>query len=332
MTDRNRQRYSNVRRGRLVMALIVMLVGLAVAIPTLDVPERFFRVYERLSAKFGLRAANPLLEPITVAKVDDGDACDAAMPRHAAQMRFEGIPASHWRQQPGRLFVDNGHMYPVVLLITDIQGEQEYQAVSLHPGRGAQLQVPVGDYGVIALAGRSWCNMAQGFVDGAEVSVPQMLRIRADQAVRLGLKPYGSNPADMMFSFSESLGVPLADGVEGQGSLMLYRRGMHYVVEGTVNNQPLTFMVDTGATITSIPKKFAKEAGITQCAPNKARTANGIAKTCEAIAYELSIGQFRLRDVEISYSDKLSQPLLGMNVISLFHMEQQGDVMRLSRR
>lgn len=329
MRKEYRRQHGDVRHGKLFLALVAMLIALGVAFPALDVTARFSRVYDRLSAKLRPAQSAPLPAPVTL---DEHDACDAALPQHGRQVRFAGIAASHWTQQMGRLFVSNGHAYPVVLLVTDPQGEQEYQAVALHPGRGTQLQVPVGDYGLIALAGRAWCNLAQGFVDGAEVPAPQPLAIRAERAVRVGLLAFGSQPHELMFSFSASLGRASGEGVEGYGSLVLQRHGMHYAVEGTVNDRPLTFMVDTGASITTVSRAFAREAGLQACVPHKVQTANGIAHACKAVARELSLGQFRLHDVDVSIIENPGMPLLGMNVIHRFRMEQQGDVMRLSAR
>jgi predicted aspartyl protease len=63
-------------------------------------------------------------------------------------------------------------------------------------------------------------------------------------------------------------------------------------------------------------------------------TANGLADICIANAKELTLGQFTLKNVEINYGKGMSDDvfLLGMNVIGLFKLEQQGDVMRLSKQ
>lgn len=226
----------------------------------------------------------------------------------------------------------NGHAYPVALLITDLAGEEEFEAVMLHPGRGAQIEVPVGDYGVIALSGRTWCNLADGFTDGVEVRASQNLAIQPERVARLGLRSYGRAPGDVMFSFGQSLGLTASTGVEGFGSLVMHRRGMHYMVEGTVNDTPLTFMVDTGATVTTVSREFARLAGLGHCVPHKTSTANGIATACKAVASELSLGQFQLHGVDVDIMDNPGDSLLGMNVIGQFRLEQQGDVMRLSAR
>jgi aspartyl protease family protein len=107
--------------------------------------------------------------------------------------------------------------------------------------------------------------------------------------------------------------------------------GGHYAVEGSINQVPINFMVDTGATITAVSSDFAKHAGVTDCEPYKTQTANGVVNVCLGTAREMTIGQFRLKNVKVSYSNGLGNTfLLGMNVIGQFRMEQQGDVMRLT--
>lgn len=326
--------YEKAARGRrLKVLLLAMLIVLAVAVPMRDVTARFSRVYDRLSGKLEAVPVSGLLNPSGFSSADAQE-CDAAFPAHGRSHRFSDVAASHWTKLQSRLFVSNEHAYPVMLVITDPQWVEEYQAIALYPGRGAQIQVPVGDYGMVALTGRSWCNLAQGFVDGAEIRGAQSLSIQSGQVARLRLMSYGSGPGDLMFSSSQALGVGpgSSDGIEGHGAMVLQRMGMHYAVEGSINGIPLTFMVDTGATVTTVSREFAREAGLRDCVPHRVSTANGIATACKATASELTLGQFRLQNVAVDIMEKPGEHLLGMNVIGRFRLEQQGDVMRLSAR
>lgn len=259
---------------RLKALLLAMLVGLAV--PVLDVPAQLARVYARLAQEAGIGSVRGL--PDTGNFAADAQSCDAALPANGRSHRFGNVAAAHWNTLSSRLFVSNEHAYPMVLIVTDPQGEVEYQAIALHPGRGGQLQVPVGDYGLVALTGRSWCNLAQGFVDGVEVMARQDMTIQSGQVAKLRLMPYGDAP--------ESAGPR----IDGHGSLVLQRMGRHYAVDGTVNEIPLTFMVDTGASITTVTKEFAAQAGLRNCVPHQVSTANGIATACQATARELTLG------------------------------------------
>lgn len=320
------------RERKLKAFLVLMLAGLAMAVPMLDVPARIARLYERLWPD-DIPAAPQLPEAIASKA---GSACDTAMPPHGMQYRFDDVDTTYWNAMPARMFVSNEHAYPAMLILTDLTGNIWYQAVSLHPGLGAQVRVPVGHYGMRVMTGHAWCNMNSGFVNGAAVVSPQQMELRADQVMNLRLMPFGGGPGDVMFSIRSSLGMTQASagpGIEGYGALAMPRYRGHYVVNGSINGNPLTFMVDTGAYTTTVSREFAAQAGLKDCRPHQVSTANGTATACMAVARELTLGQFRLQNVEVDIMDRLGGVhLLGMNVIGQFRMEQQGDIMRLSAK
>ena len=114
--------------------------------------------------------------------------------------------------------------------------------------------------------------------------------------------------------------------VIGQG------RNGGYFVDGAVNNHYLNFVVDTGATLVTLPQAVATSAGI-RCQKNAImQTGNGTATACTATIQELKFGAFTVRNVEAMIAPNLSQPLLGMNVLKRFRVEQDGNEMRLSKR
>lgn len=108
--------------------------------------------------------------------------------------------------------------------------------------------------------------------------------------------------------------------------------GGHYFVNGTVNDQYLNFIVDTGATFVSLPLSVAMIAGI-KCRQRIAvNTANGMSAACTAVIAKLTFGRFTLYDVEAVIQPNLGQPLLGMNVLHQFRVEQDDGQMKLSKR
>jgi clan AA aspartic protease (TIGR02281 family) len=117
------------------------------------------------------------------------------------------------------------------------------------------------------------------------------------------------------------------------GRLVLKQRGNgHYFLEASVNDKALTLLVDTGASGVVLPMSFALAAKI-GCR-NKAymQTANGIAEACTAIIPKLAIGPFILTDVPAVIAGNLGQPLLGMNVLQQFKVEQDNGEMSISTR
>lgn len=108
--------------------------------------------------------------------------------------------------------------------------------------------------------------------------------------------------------------------------------GLGYRVDGTVKGVPVRFHVDTGASFTTIPRSVAVKAGIYECRQKMYSTANGTIQGCAATAREITFGNFRVTNVEVSILPFSDTPLLGMNVLRLFRVEQQpGGVMTISR-
>lgn len=271
---------------------------------------------------------------VAPAKQHKQSVCDSEMPVHGTQFNFHSGAEARLKS---RLHIVNDHLYPVALTFSDLASQQAYVGVFLHPNQAAQLSLPLGVYSISLAAGEVWCNARQGFKNGVAINPEQHLSIKQNQVANIRLLSFGAYAEDVMVSLSSSLGLVATNAgqtIQGHGVLMLQRVvGGHYVVEGAINQVPVTFVVDTGATSVAVSENFAKHAGITECKKAKFRTANGIADICVAYARELTIGQFKLSNVEINYGKGMSDDvfLLGMNVIGLFKMEQQGDVMKLSR-
>lgn len=128
--------------------------------------------------------------------------------------------------------------------------------------------------------------------------------------------------------------VPVQDrgkALNGGGPIVL-QRGQNggFFVNGTVNNAPTTFQIDTGASITSISKDLANRAGIFECTPQHFDTANGGVTGCVGIAHDLNFGSFNFRGFQVAVMPNMNGTLLGMNVLRHVSIENTGDVMRLS--
>jgi aspartyl protease family protein len=106
----------------------------------------------------------------------------------------------------------------------------------------------------------------------------------------------------------------------------------HYFVDGSVNAHKLNFVIDTGASLVTLPQGIADAAGILCQRQAMAQTANGLTRTCTTTIHTLKFGTFTLKNVEAMISPNLSQPLLGMNVLKQFRVEQDSGEMRLSMK
>ena len=105
-----------------------------------------------------------------------------------------------------------------------------------------------------------------------------------------------------------------------------------YQTEGSINGKSLNFVVDTGASLVSLPKSFARSARIDCQDDINMQTANGFSKACSSTIKKLTFGPFYVTDVVVVIAPNLNQPLLGMNVLSLFKIAQEKGEMRLSKR
>lgn len=120
-------------------------------------------------------------------------------------------------------------------------------------------------------------------------------------------------------------------GNAGNSVLVLRQQANgHYLMDGTINGKALTFVIDTGASVVSLPRENAMMAQI-YCRDNiLMQTANGASSACTAVIPKLEFGPFRIENAPAVIAPNLSQPLFGMNVLRHFRIEQQNGEMRIS--
>ncbi|MBI4757041.1 MAG: clan AA aspartic protease [Betaproteobacteria bacterium] len=122
----------------------------------------------------------------------------------------------------------------------------------------------------------------------------------------------------------------------GRGEVVIPRsRDGHYYVQGAINAQPVTFLVDTGASSVSVGVATARAAGLPQGAVAHFQTAGGdvpgemvTGATVEAGGIEvrgLSVGVIPALDGEVP-------ALLGQNFLRRVEVVQSGDRMVLRVR
>jgi clan AA aspartic protease (TIGR02281 family) len=136
-------------------------------------------------------------------------------------------------------------------------------------------------------------------------------------------------------SWASKSGGVVEETVDGSSSgpyVIGQGRGGHYFIDGSVNDQFLNFVIDTGASMVTLPIGIATSAGI-KCQERAAmKTGNGLSQVCTATIAKLTFGHFVIRNVSALLAPNLDQPLLGMNVLRQFRVEQDEGQMRLMKK
>ena len=114
---------------------------------------------------------------------------------------------------------------------------------------------------------------------------------------------------------AEAIGTPVIQGRETRIPMAI---DGHFWVSAKLNGRDVKFLVDSGATTTTIDRKTATAAGIA-ISPRRdrfVRTGNGMIQVASGRADELSIGGIVRRDVALEVADNDDLNVLGMNYLS----------------
>ncbi|WP_417513014.1 retropepsin-like aspartic protease family protein [Marinobacter sp.] len=115
--------------------------------------------------------------------------------------------------------------------------------------------------------------------------------------------------------------------------LQANRQG-HYLANGTINNQNVTFILDTGATTVAVSEHIAQKAGLVRMQPSLARTAAGTVRVWDTTIPELRMGDITFNNVPGTINPDMDPDmvLLGMSVLGQLNFSQQSGVLTLSQR
>ena len=183
----------------------------------------------------------------------------------------------------------------------------DVQVIGVTPGRsavvvidgGAPITLAIGDVPVervvVLAADRGGATLD---VDGVEQTVPLTALRTASPAARRDT-------------------VALAADAQG-----------HFVTEASVNGRPARFVVDTGATLTTLSRAEAKRLGLDyrRGTPQQIMTANGLASGWRMALDTVTIGGATARNIDamVLDSDALPIGLLGMSFLGRFDMQHTG--------
>lgn len=117
-------------------------------------------------------------------------------------------------------------------------------------------------------------------------------------------------------------------------TLMADARG-HFVAPGSINGEPMRFLVDTGATFVSLGAADARRARIdaSKGTPGMTMTANGTARVWRVRVANVKLGNITLHDVDATvHEHDMPIVLLGMSFLNRMEMRRDGTSLTLIQR
>ncbi|MCL6740284.1 TIGR02281 family clan AA aspartic protease [Sphingomonas sp. RB56-2] len=114
---------------------------------------------------------------------------------------------------------------------------------------------------------------------------------------------------------AEATGDPVVEGQEVRIPMAI---DGHFWIDAQLNGQKVKFLVDSGATMTTIGRDVAEAAGVTvnDGRTQVVRTGNGMLRVATGRADELSVGPINRQNIGLHIADREELNVLGMNYLS----------------
>lgn len=124
--------------------------------------------------------------------------------------------------------------------------------------------------------------------------------------------------------------------VSAAGDLIIPRdRDGHFYAAGSINERPVTFLVDTGASLVTVSDALATAAGLGRGEPTVFQTANGALKGRTVQDVSVSVGPLTVSGIRVGVGlvgDRQGKALLGQSFLARFDITLTKDQMILSAR
>ncbi len=126
---------------------------------------------------------------------------------------------------------------------------------------------------------------------------------------------------------------PRAAVVAADGALVIARGSDgHFRVAGSINGQPVRFMVDTGASLIAVTDALAQQAGLEGGQVTQFRTANGVRQGRVVVAQSVAVGPLVVSGLRVGTGytgEAAGDALLGQNFLQHFDVQMQRERMVL---
>jgi aspartyl protease family protein len=164
---------------------------------------------------------------------------------------------------------------------------------------------------------------------------PEGIKLLAIDGDRVTLKIDGEN---RVFSIGENTAIStnFKQRKEKEVVIAVNERG-HFFTVGTINKQPIRFMVDTGATAVALNSKHAEKLGIDyrgKGTPTVVATASGTSPAYIVMLDSISVGDIYLHHIEavVMQGDFPSEALLGMSFLGNLEIHREGQLMKIKKK
>lgn len=150
----------------------------------------------------------------------------------------------------------------------------------------------------------------------------------------VGLFVFFQDVLDKQFNPNSQLQSVTGSSGEVRTVLTRNRYG-HYVGTALINEQPVDFMLDTGATTIAIDAVTANQLGLLRGQQIQVNTANGVATAYRSKVDTLQLGDIILHDIPASIVPGMTEGeegreiLLGMSALKQVEFHQQGNQLTL---
>ena len=124
----------------------------------------------------------------------------------------------------------------------------------------------------------------------------------------------------------------LANGL--QKEIVLERNAYgHYVTSGTINDNEVVFLLDTGATEIAVPESLANDIGLIKNQRIIVKTANGNTRAYRTRIASVGIGDIKLYDLNATILTNMpgKEILLGMNFLKHLEITQKGKTLTIKQ-
>ncbi len=281
------------------------------------------------------RKATTQMQTVSHSKTDPGQQCESGFPANGSITIFPDSGLRADGPNDPEITLKNDHAHPLLLIFSAPETVTPSMSVLIHARQSATLHLPAGQYGMLFGVGSSWCNPRSGFSDGHILKFDKPLTVQMDKPMQLAMQSSGAGAEDFQLFVKTAIPevAPPPPTFTGDGSMEVQRQtNGHFYLPGTIENVPVTFIVDTGASVTSISSDLARQAGIRNCKEVQFQTANGTASGCIALVTHMTLGNFVLQNITVAVMPNMETNLLGANVLRNFQVSQSDSTMLIGRK